>query len=175
MAGDPLNARLWTEGDVYVSFNLSEANPATVATAFGGGWDLVGLLDGETGFTENREQQVTDFYAWGQILVRTARRNYKETHAFVAYEDTDLTERLYRPGSTAGEYSVPVPEPAKVAFETREGTSVKRLITRNYAEVTLNGQRTVSESGLTTYPLIATIYPDGDGVLFDIQETAASS
>lgn len=175
MAGDPLNARLWTNADVYVSFDLDETNPATAETEFGGTWEPVGLLDGDAGFGETRDQQETDYFAWGQILVRTARRNYKETHTFTALEENDTVERLYRPGSEEGEYSVPTVESVKLAFELREGDAVKRLITRSRAEVTLNGSRTVSESGLATYPLVATIYPDGDGVLFDVQDTALSS
>lgn len=171
MAGNPLNARLWTHADVYVSFDLDAPNPADVNTAFSVDWDPVGLLDGDAGFVENREQEETDHYVWGNILVRTTRRNYKETHSFTAFEDTAITQRLYRPGSSAGEYSVPEVESCKVAFETREGTSIKRLISKQRCEVTLNGQRTVNESGLATYPLIATVYPDGDGVLFVVQET----
>ena len=73
MAGDPSNARLWADADVYVSFDTEAANPADVDTPFGGDWDLVGLLDGDDGFTESRDEDVEDLFAWGGILVRTAR------------------------------------------------------------------------------------------------------
>lgn len=176
MAGNVDNAALWTDADVYIA-PKGTAAPATATTAFGVGWELVGLLDGDQGFTQSRNEETSDFYAWGGILVRTSRRNFKLTVSFTALEDNDTTRDLIWPGSSATQLVVPRPAEVMVAFETREGDKVKRLITANYAEVTVSGDITENESALTTYPLIATVYPDATtspAVLFDIQEDAGA-
>lgn len=175
MSGNPANASLWADADVYISTDLNEANPADANTAFAGGWELVGLLDGEAGFTQSREQEVTDHYAWGNIIVRTARRNFKLTYSFTALEDNEVTRSLAWPGSSPGELVVPQPVRVKVAFETREGAKVRRVITKQYAEVTLDGDVNENETTLASLPFLATIFPDGNGVLFVEQKAEASS
>jgi hypothetical protein len=159
VAGNIDNAALWADADVFVA-PLETAVPTDATTEFGVGWELVGLLDGDQGFTESRTEESAEHYAWGGILVRTSRRNFKLTMSFTALEDNDTTRDLIWPGSTATSIVVPRPAKVMVAFELREGPIVKRLITANYAEVTVNGDITHNESSLTSYPLIATIYPD---------------
>lgn len=177
MSGEPLNARLWTDADVYIALSLTESDPTDVDTAFGGGWDLVGLLDGDDGFTEARDEDVNDHFAWGGILVRTARSHFKLTKTFSALEDNDTTFALRWPGSTRGG-SIVVPRPAqvKIAFETRESDTVHRLISANYAEISLNGDVTENEPDLAKLSFLATIFPTGDdpAVLFNEQTTAGS-
>ncbi len=170
MAGDPTKASHWPDADVYVA-PLATAVPATAATAFGVGWNLVGLLDGDSGFPEAREEDVADHYAWGGILVRTTRRQFKSTKRFTALEDNTTTKALIWPGSTTTALSVPRPINQLVAFETREGAKIKRLITANYAQVAIDGDITDSEGDLTRYEFIATIFPTGAGVLFTRQDS----
>lgn len=175
MAGDASNATVWPDADVYWAASTATANPATVAAAFGVGWELVGLLDGDAGFVQARDEDVNDHYAWGGILVRTTRRNFKQTITFTALEDNAVTRDLIWPDSTATELVVPRPTRGRIAFETREGAKVKRLISAYEAEVAVNGDIVDSESDLTRYELIATIFPDtstSPAVLFDVQETA---
>jgi len=69
---------------------------------------------------------------------------------------------------------VPRPERIKLAFETREGDIVKRLITAQYAEVDVDGDITENETDLTAYPLVATIFPTSGKVLFLRQFTDGS-
>lgn len=172
MSGNTSNARLWADADVYVTDDLDAAIPATVTEEFGPEWGLVGLLNGEDGFTETREEESDDHYAWGGILVRTARRNFKLTKKFSALEDNAVTRGLIWPGSPAGEIVVPKPKQIKIAFETRDGTGpTRRLISANYAEVDVDGDITEGESDLTKYELLATIFPDADGVLFIEQKS----
>lgn len=171
MSGNAENARLWADADVYIGTSIEAANPATVAAEFGSDWGLVGLLNGEDGFVESREEESNDHYAWGGILVRTSRRNFKLTKSFSALEDNAITRGLIWPGSTAGEIIVPRPVPVKVGFETRDGGTVRRLITKRHAVITLDGEITENESDLTQYTLVATIYPDAAGVLFVEQKT----
>lgn len=172
MAGNAANASLWTDADVFIA-PKGTAVPANATTAFGVGWDLVGLLDGDQGFTQSRNEETNDYYAWGGILVRTSRRNFKLTVAFTALEDNPTTRSLIWPGSTATSLVVPRPAEVMVAFEMREGAAVKRLITANYAQVTVNGDITDNETSLTNYPMLATVFPNTSttpATLFTVQE-----
>lgn len=178
MAGDPANAAVWAFADVYVGAT-NAPNPANAETEFGAEWDLVGLLDGEPGFAYARQEEATDHYAWGGVLVRTSRRNFKQTVAFTALEDNPTTRELIWPNSTPTQLIVPKPKRIKIAFEVREevdgGTKIKRLISHYQAEVALNGDQVDNEGSLANAPLIATIFPDDQGVLFDRQETNPAS
>jgi hypothetical protein len=171
VAGDPLKANLWTDADVYVSTNLSATLPADANTAFGVDWDLVGLLDGDEGFPETRDEDTDDKFAWGGILVRTSRNHFKLTKNFTALEDNETTYSLLWPGSSATQVVVPRPAKVLVAFETREGDKVRRLITANYAEVSLDGDHGENEADLESMSFAATIYPTAAGVLFNKQTT----
>jgi len=173
MAGDPANASIWTDADVYVGDTDAE-DPIGIEVPFGLDWRLVGLLDGEPGFTQSRDEEETGHYAWGGILVRTSRRNFKLTVGFTALEDNEVTRDLIWPDSPAAQLVVPRPKRIKIAFETREGDKVKRLISAYQAEVKVDGEITDSEGDLTRYPLIATIFPTSEGVLFNTQSTEES-
>lgn len=171
MSGDPTNARLWADADVYVAFDTEAPNPSDASDPFGEEWDLIGLLDGEEGFVESREEEVNDHFAWGGILMRTSRRNFKLMKSFTAFEHNDTTRRLRWPGSDPGEIKVPRPERIKIAFETREGGRVHRLISAFEAEVVPDGDFTENESDPASLAFASTIFPDADGVLFVEQET----
>lgn len=171
MSGDPTKANLWTDADVYVSWNLSAALPANADTPFGPDWHLVGLLDGDEGFPETRDEDTDDKFAWGGILVRTSRQHFKLTKSFTCLEDNETTRKLVWPGSTETKIKVPRPEQVKVAFETREGEKVRRLATSLYAECALDGDHGENETDLESATIAATIFPTSDGDLFDRQAT----
>lgn len=168
MSGNTANAAVWANADVYIA-PVGTAIPANSSTPFGIGWELVGLLDGADGIEEARTEDKKDHYAWGGILVATTRKNFKLTKKFSVLEDNAVTRSLIWPGSTATEVSVPVVQNVMVAFETRTGGKVKRLITREYAQIDLEGTLKDSEEDLTKATLTATIFPDSNGVLFDRQ------
>jgi hypothetical protein len=174
MPADTANASLWANADVYVGASLSAVVPATVGTAFGATWNLVGLLDGEAGFAHSRDEESDDFFAWGGILVRTSRRNFKSTVKFTALENNTTTRSLLWPGSTDTSLVVPTPVPVLLALETREGDAVRRMITASYAIVTVDGDIVDSEADLTKYEMLATIYPTAAGELWTVQKTAAA-
>ena len=178
MAGDPLNAAVWADADVYVG-PTTATNPATINDPFGVDWELVGLLDGDAGFTQSRNWEVDNsYYAWGGILVRRVLSRFQQTVTFTALEDNEIVRGLIWPGSPAGKLAVPRPERIKIAFETREGSKVRRLISAFQAEVTVNGDITDNETDLTRYELMATIFPDPNDnppTLFILQETDATS
>lgn len=171
MAGDPTKANLWTDADVYVSWDLSATLPADANTPFGPAWFQIGLLDGDEGFPESREEDTDDKFAWGGVLVRTSRNHFKLTKAFTALEDNETTRRLVWPGSTATKIKVPKPERVKIAFETREGEKVRRLASSLYAECNLDGDHGENETDLESATIVATIFPTAEGDLFDRQAT----
>jgi hypothetical protein len=173
MSGNPANANIWADADVYVSTNLSAALPASASAPFGVGWDLVGLLDGEAGMSESRTEDVKDHYAWGGLLVATSRSKFKLTKKFTVLEDNAVTRSLIWPGSAAGEIIVPRPAKILVAFEVRDRGQVKRAISANYAEVTVDGDLATSETDLSKVTLMATIFPTSAGKLFTTQDVPA--
>lgn len=181
MAGDVNNAAVWAEADVLVGA-LTATNPADGA-AFGVDWSYAGLLDGDDGFGLSRDMDSSDFYAWGGILVATTRRNFKLTRTFTALEDNQVVWDLIWPGSdvtfTGNTYtgSIKVPDlqaKFKMAWETRSGDTLKRVISANYCQVEEVGEATESESDLQSYPVTVTVYPASDGTLFDVFKGAAA-
>ena len=170
MSGNPDNASLWAEADVYIA-PLGTQPPADVDTAFAAAWLLVGLLDGDDGFVESREEDKEDKFGWGGILIRTPRKNFKLTKKFSALEDNPTTRQLVWPGSPAGKIVIPRPQPILIAFETRENGKIRRLITSRHAEVDVDGDITDNETDLTKYELLATIFPTAAGELFDEQKS----
>jgi hypothetical protein len=175
MAGDPNNARLWADADVYISNNLSATTPANASTAFAAEWSLVGLLDGDAGFVETRDEDVNDHYAWGGILMFTSRANFKLTRTFTAFEHNSVTRALRWPGSPAGTLKVPKPTRVKIAFETRSAKVIRRVIAAYQAEVAVDGDVTESEADPSGIPFLATIYPSASGDLFLEQSSAVVS
>ncbi|MFI7249790.1 hypothetical protein [Micromonospora chalcea] len=171
MSGDPSKASLWADADVYIADDLTTVNPATVAAAYSSEWGLVGLLNGEDGFEEGRDEDKSDHYAWGGILIRTSRKNFKMTKKFTALEDNEVVRGLVYPGSTATEIVVPRHGPKKVSFEVRDGARTERLFTRRYAEVDSIATIKDSEDALKKFEVTLAIYPDANGVLFDRQST----
>jgi len=170
MSGTPANASVWADADVYIA-PIGTALPADTSTPFSGSWSLVGLLDGGDGFEESRDQDVKDHFAWGGILVATSRKNFKLTKKFSVLEDNVTTRSLIWPGSTATSIVVPTPANILIAFETRSGGKVRRLISANYAQVNLDGSIKDGEEDLTKATLVATIFPTSanPGVLFTVQ------
>lgn len=169
MSGDPANSNNWANADVYVAA-IGSTIPATVGTAFNGSWTFVGLLDGDAGFQMERSVDTSDKFAWGGILVKTARRNFKQTVKFSVLEDNAATRGLIWPGSSAGTIIVPRPGFILVGFETRDdGGKVHRLISKYRAQVDVDGTYTYNETDLTKVPLMATIYPNSSGELFTEQ------
>lgn len=168
MPDDTTLATLAADADVYLAASLATVNPIDASVAFGAGWTMLGLLDGGDGYSESRSEDVKDHFAWGGTLVRTSRKNFKLEKKFAVLEDNVTTRALIWPGSSATQRIIPKPANVKIAFETREGGKVQRLITRNYAQVSVDGDIKDGEDDLTKVGLVATIFPDSAGVLFDV-------
>jgi len=176
MAGDTTNAKLWAGADVFVDFDGTGVTPADVTTAWDAGWEAAGLLDPEEGFTEAREEETSEFYAWGGILVKKAKTRHKRTIKFVALEDNDTTFRLVNPGSTraadtvnpelmVSTVKVPKYEEFQIGFEVHDGDEVRRRICER-AEIEEIGEVKDSETELTVYEITVVLYPDATGTLY---------
>jgi len=171
MAGDIDNPRIWLNADVYVA-DPGTAAPTGVADAWPAGWEPLGLLS-QDGMTETREQEVTDHFAWGGILVRTTRSNHKRTIVVTALEDNPVVFGLVNPGSesetvggiTTRTVKVPGKDPRAFGLELRDGDITKRRIIPR-GEVVTVGEVTRSEDEMEMWELTINVYPDADGVLY---------
>lgn len=180
MAGSTDNPRIWVNADVY-SAPVGSTAPTDVTTAWAAAWDALGLLS-EDGMTESREDDVTDHYAWGGILVRTTKSKHKRTLVVIALEDNPTVWGLVNPGSTAATVSglttrtvkVPTPNPQAFGFELTDGATKSRIVVPR-GEVVEVGERTLSDSEMATYELTINVYPSSTSVLYtEITNSAAA-
>lgn len=174
MSGNPANTNAWADADVYIA-PLGSTLPASATDPFPAAWQLVGLLDGDTGFAQARNFDSQDSFAWGGVLMKTRRRNFKQTVKWACFEDNDVVRDLVWPGSTAGSLKVPNPTRMLIAFETTDDTRIRRLISANEADSLVTDDIVDSEGGVTKYMFETTIYPTSAGVLFTEQVSAYSS
>ncbi|RLK22641.1 hypothetical protein DER29_0479 [Micromonospora sp. M71_S20] len=170
--GDPTKVNLWSGADVFIA-EVGTADPSDLVTPWAVDWDPVGILDGEEGFTWEREEDSSEFFGWGGILVKKTRSKHKRTVTFVAMEDNPVVFELVNPGSTqtvaggitTSKVKVPQTREFAIGFELREGTKVRRrMVKRATAEVT--GEVKESETEPTVYTITVTLYPEADATLY---------
>lgn len=180
MSGTPENARIWSDGDVYVA-PVGTTAPVNLATALNAAFDPLGLL-GSEGLTENREQDTDDKWAWGGILVRTRKSKHKRTFKVVALEDNPVVFGLINPGSDVVTASgintktvkVPTTDKRAFVFQMSDGDDVTRRRVVPVGEVTDVGETVYSEDGMAMVELTITAYPASDGTLYlDIDDDPA--
>jgi hypothetical protein len=177
MSGNAKNTALWANADVYLA-DVDTEGPADLAAGWGSDWELVGLLDGSEGFTESREEETGEKYAWGGRLYRRTKSQHKRSIKFVALEDNRATFRLVNPGSvrsTVGgvrtsKIVVPKIDAFAIGFELRDGERVKRRFVK-HAEVSEIGDVKDSEEDSTVYEITVLIFPEDDGTLYTTVET----
>lgn len=177
MSGDVSNVNLWPDADVYVA-PLATPDPANASTPFAVSWQHVGLLDGDAGFVESREEDEETAFAWGGIELPTNSRNFSLAVTFTGWELNATTFSLLWPGSTSTELVVPRPELVKIAFETRNGSRVQRKISKYGALVKLDGDLTEDEATPTSYSFRARIFADASTsppVIWTLQDTQLTS
>lgn len=177
MSGDAKNTSLWQGADVYIAPE-GTAGPIDTSAPWGAGWAAAGLLDGAEGFTEGRDGDTSEKYAWGGILYKRTSSKHKRTFKFVALEDNDVTFDLVNPGSTrtsaagirTGVIKVPTAKTFAIGFEVREGDKVKRRIAQA-AQVQEVGEIKEGEEDPTVYEITVVIFPEADGTLYRTVET----
>ncbi|QOI66924.1 major tail protein [Microbacterium phage GardenState] len=179
MAGNAANTSQWAGADVFITRTPGLAGPTDLTSPWPVGWEPVGLLDGEEGFTEAREDETSERFAWGGVLVRRSKSKHKRTIRFVALEDNEVTFGLVNPGSERTSLNgvrrstvkVPVAgDRFSIGFETRDGARIKRRVVET-AEVQEVAEIKESETEPTIYDITVVIFPDADGVLYTDIET----
>lgn len=173
MSGNVSNPRLWEGADLWTA-PVSTAIPAALDDAMSTvpDWKAVGLLS-EDGASEARDEDSTDFYAWGGKLIRTKRSKHKRTITVTCLEDNLTVFGLVNPGSTATTASgvntrtVKIPKQDRRSFvlELVDGDITRRRHIPT-GEVTAVGEVPLSESALQAFELTITIYPTADDTLY---------
>lgn len=171
MAGDTTFPRVWINSDVYVA-PVGSTAPTNVASSLDAAYLAVGLLS-EDGLTESREEESTDHYARGGILVRTTRSKHKRTFKFTCLESNPTVNAIVNPGSTATTTTgvttrvqyVPDPAPKAWVFEEVDGSYTRRLVIAK-GEVSNVGEVKSNDGEMTMFELTVTVYPSTAGVLY---------
>lgn len=177
MAGDPQNAALWANADVFVG-PVGASVPSDITTPWDEvdpDWGLVGLLNGENGFVETREEEVNQHFAWGGLLVRISRAQHQRNITFTALEDNEVVFGLLNPGSdrdtdsetglTTSVVRVPTPDTFAIGFETRDGNKVRRRVVKT-AQIQEVGDVTETESELRAFEITVALLPQSDSELY---------
>lgn len=188
MGGQPANVDIWDSADVWIhraikqgggEWTLDEIKPTSVEQSFdavsGAEWELVGLLNGESGFAETVEFDESQYNAWGYGEIKRSFRNRRLQRVFQALERNAVTEYLESPGDT-DEYVIDA-KPARVfiAFEVRsDDGKVKRRISTVPATI-MSGGRTDNEQDMSSVEYTATIFPDAQKRRFLKQETGTGT
>lgn len=173
MAGATTNAHSWDNADVYVA-PTGTTGPTDLTTALNVAFLPVGLLDGDEGFTEGRDEDRADHYAWGGILIKTTRAHHKRTIRFVALEDNTTTFGLLNPGSTTATAAsvdtrtvkTPVSDKRAWVFELKESGTVKKRRHVPSAEVVDVADIVNSEGAVVAFDMTLSVYPASDGTLW---------
>jgi hypothetical protein len=173
MSGNTANPRLWEGADLWTA-PVATALPTTLDALMTTvpAWKPVGLLS-EDGASESRDEDSSDFYAWGGKLIRTQRSKHKRSITVTALEDNLVVFGLVNPGSTVATATgvntrtVKIPKSEKRSFvlELVDGDVKKRRHIPT-GEITEVGEVSLSESELSAYELTITIYPDTNDVLY---------
>ncbi|MFE0447342.1 phage tail tube protein [Streptomyces fungicidicus] len=173
MSGNTANPRLWEGADLWTA-PLGTALPTDLVTEMTTvpAWEAVGLLS-EDGASESRDEDSSDFYAWGGKLVRVKRSKHKRTITVTCLEDNLVVFGLVNPGSEVTTVNgvntrkIKIPKSEKVAFclELQDGDITRRRFIPT-GEVTNVGEVALSDSALQAFELTITIFPDADDVLY---------
>lgn len=182
MAGNTDNVAVWSEADVLIG-PLTAVTPADgVAFTLTGGdaWAFAGILDGAAGFGETQSSESTAHNGWGYGEIATTRKNLTIMRTFTALEDNAETLGLRYDASgvtfTGANYTGDLAgrdlqAKFRVAFETRSGATIKRYITKNFAQVDSLGDVSETEDNLAALPVTLKIYPeivDGQPVYWEV-------
>lgn len=171
--GDIANPRIWLNADVYVA-PVGTARPTNVTATWASVsalWSPLGLLSQEDGMSETRDQDVTDHYAWGNVLVRTTKAKTKFSFQVTALEDNPTVFNLLYPGSqdlsvsgvTTRTVVVPTTDPRTWGFETVDGTIIRRRIIPT-GEITEVSDISINDSSMAAKQFTINVYPSAVGV-----------
>lgn len=173
MAGtrNPDAVQIFGDAAVYIGTDSSAPRPATINDPLGSRWANAGVLNGDSGITNERGWDETEHFGWGIGLYRVGRKNYTESRVFTCLEKNKTTTRLAHPGSSASQIVVPRPLSVPVCFEyTDDSGNLERWFTARPADCWIpNLDR--NESDPTGMEVTARIFATGDGLLYVRQYT----
>lgn len=179
MSGNPENVDFWLDADVFFDFTRTAPSPTDLATDWDVLWLPAGLLNGDDGITETRDESSEDTFAWGGILVRTTYSQHKRTLSVVMLEDNAVTFGLINPGKSTrtsaegvikSEVFVPQRKKIRMGLELKDGDKVKR----RYVPTVELGEVSEIETAENTpnqYSVTVQVYPDGNKKLWDEYKT----
>lgn len=178
MSGDAKNTALWEGADVFIATEGTDG-PADLTTAWAAAWKPAGLLDGEEGITQGRDEDTGEHYAWGGILYKRTKSKHKRSFKFVALEDNDVTFDLVNPGSTrtiatgtrTSTIKVPTSKRFAVGMELRQSDGKVKRRFASSATVEEIGEIKESETDPTVYEITVLVFPESDGTLYTEIET----
>ncbi len=170
--GNIANPRIWLNADVYTA-PVGTAAPSNVTATWASVsplWVPLGLLSQDDGMTETRDQDVTDHYAWGNILVRTTKSKIKFSFQVTALEDNATVFDLIYPGSvdvttlgvTTRTVNVPGTNQRAFGFELVDGTVIKRRIIYT-GEIIDVSDVSIDDSDMAGYQFKINAYPNAAG------------
>lgn len=173
MAGtrNPDAVQIFGDAAVYVGIDATAPRPASITDPLGARWANAGVLNGDSGITNERGWDETEHFGWGIGLYRVGRKNYTENRVFTCLEKNKTTTRLAHPGSSPTQIVVPRPLSVPVCFEyTDDRGNLERWFTARPADCWIpNLDR--NESDPTGMEVTARIFATGDGLLYVRQYT----
>lgn len=174
MAGNPENVDIWSGADVFFDFTRTAPAPTDLTTAWDALWIPAGLLNGDDGMTESRDESSEDHFAWGSILVRTTFGQHKRTVSVVMLEDNATVFELINPGDSTrtvadgvitSEVYVPQRRKLRMGLELKDGAKTKRRIIET-VELGEVAEVQSAENTMQQYNATLSVYPDGAGKLW---------
>lgn len=168
MAGDPMNVRIWEQGDVFIAdpdvvWNPATHLPADIDAALPSIWVPAGLMLGDPGVGMAREIEKTDLNAWQAKRFRTRYKNGKQDAAFTLLEDNEIVADLI------DEENVPRAKRRRIAlvFEEENGY-LKRMFSTGLFDlwVTNNDHK----EDMDGRPVEVSTYPDATGKIWTVQK-----
>jgi hypothetical protein len=175
MTRNPDNVKIWQDARVFLaSAAVRPAIPEDIDDPFATGWEEAGILDGEDGFGEEREQDESKYYGWGIGLIKVGGRNYGLSRTWSPLEDNVVIRGLVWPGSTDTKLKLPKPVHRWIGFETDSDFGEKeRLISTKRARIWVPSNNR-NESDITKWEVQTALFADGSGDVFDRQVTPAA-
>jgi len=171
MAGDTNNARIWETAEVWIA-DADTSCPASPTADLTTDFTSLGLLDQDTGLSFGYTDTTSEYYAYGNILVRQATIKVKETFSFGSLENSDTVFGIRRPGSSASESGgITTRELRPLSFGLNiktvciVGTDGSNTALRWYPKVQIkpDGEEQWTDSGLTVYKFACTLLAASDG------------
>lgn len=165
MTGTQANARIWSNVDVSVA-DVGSTLPTTVAASLDAAFDLAGYMDEDGGIEFAHTRTVSDHFAYGGELLRSAVKGEKHTFKFMALENNLVVENLINPGGTvvtaSGVSTVSLfnyqPNPKAWVVEFSDGEIGERIVIPKGEVVDAVDTQQYTDDGILKFGITVTCY-----------------